>query len=285
MSRAAIAAALALNNVATGERLAAFALASYANREQLAWPGTSSAAARAGLGRSRYLGARNQLLSRGLVERIDAGGGRGRSTTLLLRFVAGRRLDASVNAELFEAVLTHSRAIGPSRLLLAAIAALADAEGQLDGITAGELRELAGVAESTYRRARKSLIASGELELVRGIGGRGNTNCWRIPDPRPNESRPSRAGPAQRSAIRGPTRPLLAVTRTKVDASPTSSPGRAAAATPTVEGDEAVIKGAQEWTVSDVKGAQEWTVSDVKGAQEWTVSDVRALRSGRFLRR
>src|SRR5690349_14099287 len=63
-----------------------------------------------------------------------------------------------------------SRAIGPSRLLLAAIAALSDAEGQVDGITAGELRELAGVAESTYRRARKSLIGSGELELVRGVG-------------------------------------------------------------------------------------------------------------------
>jgi hypothetical protein len=44
MSHAAIAAVLALDDVSLGERLAAFSLASFANREQRAWPGTRIAA-------------------------------------------------------------------------------------------------------------------------------------------------------------------------------------------------------------------------------------------------
>ena len=38
-----------------GTPLVAFSLASFANREQRAWPGTPVAAARAGLSRSQYL--------------------------------------------------------------------------------------------------------------------------------------------------------------------------------------------------------------------------------------
>jgi hypothetical protein len=87
-------------------------------------------------------------------------GGRGRSTTLLLRFAEGLRLDAPINAELFEAVLCYSRASGPERLLLASIAALSDEAGQLDGVTAGELRAAAGLARSTYRWARSALMTS-----------------------------------------------------------------------------------------------------------------------------
>ena len=49
MSHAAIAAVLRLEGVSAGERLAAFSLASFANREHRAWPGTPVAAARAGL--------------------------------------------------------------------------------------------------------------------------------------------------------------------------------------------------------------------------------------------
>jgi hypothetical protein len=56
MSHAAIAAALAFEDVSAGERLAAFALASFANREHRAWPGSLVAAARAGLSRSQYRG-------------------------------------------------------------------------------------------------------------------------------------------------------------------------------------------------------------------------------------
>ena len=73
VSHAAIAGVLARNDLSAGERLVALSLATFANREQLAWPGISAAAARAGLGRSRYLGAREQLVRRGLVVVEDAG--------------------------------------------------------------------------------------------------------------------------------------------------------------------------------------------------------------------
>ncbi len=69
----AVAAALALEDVSIGERLTAFSLASFANREHRAWPGARLAAARAGLSRSQYLHARGQLAERGVValERCD----------------------------------------------------------------------------------------------------------------------------------------------------------------------------------------------------------------------
>jgi hypothetical protein len=76
MSHRAIAASLALTGLSTGERLVVFALASYANREQRAWPGTRLAAARAGLGKSQYLAGLGALVERGLVEIEDSGGGR-----------------------------------------------------------------------------------------------------------------------------------------------------------------------------------------------------------------
>ena len=77
VSHAAIAAALALEDVSAGERLAAFALASFANSDHRAWPGTRIAAVRAGLSRSQYLAARDGLVKRGLVVVEAPGGGRG----------------------------------------------------------------------------------------------------------------------------------------------------------------------------------------------------------------
>ena len=62
MSRQAIAAGLARGDLSAGERLVAFSLASFADRENRAWPGAPAAAARAGLRRSRYLEAREQLV-------------------------------------------------------------------------------------------------------------------------------------------------------------------------------------------------------------------------------
>ena len=90
MSHAAIAGVLRLEDVSASERLAAFSLASFANREHRAWPGTRLAAARAGLSRSQYLAARDGLVRRGLVVVEEPGGGRGRSPVIALHFAETR---------------------------------------------------------------------------------------------------------------------------------------------------------------------------------------------------
>ena len=129
MSREAIAAALARHDLSSGERLVAFSLASFADRENRARPGTPAAAARAGLERSWFLEARDLLVRRGLVVVEQAATGRGRASTLCaaVRRAEGPWWDGEINAELLEAVLGYSRSRrGTARLLLAAMAALAD---------------------------------------------------------------------------------------------------------------------------------------------------------------
>jgi len=181
VSRQAIAAALAREDLAGGERLVAFSLASFAGHDGRAWPGAPAAAARAGLGRSRYLHDRDQLVRRGLILIEEIASGRGRSSTVALPFAAqGPWWDGDVNAELFEAVLSRTRMRGPARLLLAAMAALADPDGVVLGVSSEELGTAAGVAERTYRRARRELLQSGELALLIGAVGRGNTNVWQV---------------------------------------------------------------------------------------------------------
>ena len=83
MSHRAIAAVLARDDLASGERLVAFSLASFANIENRAWPGAPAAAARAGLRRSRYLQARDRLVRRGLVVVERRATGRGRSSVVV----------------------------------------------------------------------------------------------------------------------------------------------------------------------------------------------------------
>jgi hypothetical protein len=164
VSHAAIAGVLARDELSAGERLVAWSLASYANREQLAWPGITAAAARAALGRSRYLDARDQLVHRGLLEVEQAGRGRGQASSVRLVFAqSGPWWDGEVNAELVEAVLGYSRARGPARLLLAALAAISDSGGMVKGLVTEELCQAAGLANSTYRRARAALLVSGDL--------------------------------------------------------------------------------------------------------------------------
>ena len=181
MSHAAIAAVLAREDLAAGERLVAFSLASFANREQLAWPGLAAATTRGGLGRSRYLEAREQLVGRGLLEVEERGHGRGRASTVRLLFAqSGPWWPGEVNADLLEAVLGYSRARGPSRLLLAALAALSDGDGVVEGHLTEELCRAAGLANSTYRRARMTLLASGEVEVDGDTGGRGRTSRWTV---------------------------------------------------------------------------------------------------------
>jgi len=109
MSHAAIAAVLARHDLSTGERLVAWALASFANREHVAWPGIPAAGARAGLSRSRYLEVRDQLVRRGLLE-VEKGVGRRQSSIVGLLFAkSGPWWEGEVNVELVEAVLAYSR--------------------------------------------------------------------------------------------------------------------------------------------------------------------------------
>ncbi len=219
MSRQAIAAALARDDLSTGERLVAFSLASFADRDSRARPGTAPAAWRAGLEKSWFLEARDALERQGLVVVEQTAAGRGRASTLALPFAEqGPWWDGDINAELFEAVLNYSRSRGSARLLLAAAAALADELRTVQGVTTQRLRAAAGLTDRTYRRARIALLAAGELVLHGGVGGRGNTNCWAIPDPR---SLAGDASTASRRRVPPPAgqQPLVA----SVSATPSSA--------------------------------------------------------------
>ncbi len=155
MSRPAIAAVLAREDLSCGERLVAFSLASFADRENRAPAGTPPAAGRAGLGKSRFLEARDHLMHRGLLVVEQAATGRGRASKLALPFAdTGPWWEGDINAELFETVLGYSRAQGPARLLVAAMAALADERGLIEGLTTEQLCAAAGMVDRTYRRVR-----------------------------------------------------------------------------------------------------------------------------------
>lgn len=214
MSHVSVSSALALDAcVSAGERLAAFSLASFANREHRAWPGTRVAAARAGLSRSQFLAARDSLTRRGLLVIEQPGGGRGNSPVVFLSFAAeGPQIGADVNPPLFEAVLSYSRSRGSARLLLAALAALADDDLTVADVTTEELRAAAGMADSTYRRARSALLLSGEVVLEDAGGGRARTNRWLLLDPRGAGSGPLIAA-RRRPALPAPARPLMAAAR------------------------------------------------------------------------
>jgi hypothetical protein len=116
MSHVAIAAALAFEDVSAAERLAAFSLASYANREQRAWPGTRVAAARAGLSRSQYLAARDGLQKRRRVAVEESGRKRQRTVVVELDQVRKQlRQPAEVDLADWERIGTELRcAVGES---------------------------------------------------------------------------------------------------------------------------------------------------------------------------
>jgi hypothetical protein len=209
VSYAAIAAVLARDDLSTGERLAASSLASFADREQRAWPGTPVAAARAGLSHSGFLTARERLVRRGLV--VVEERGHSRASTLALLFArSGPWWDGEINAELFEAVLGYSRTAGAARALLASLAALAGSDGLVDGLSTATLCRAAGLADSTYRRARAALVASGEAVVAADGGGRGRTNRWRVPHPNRELGLAAPARAKRVPAPRAATRPLVA---------------------------------------------------------------------------
>lgn len=216
MSCQAIAAALARADLSGGERLVAFSLASFADRDNRARPGNAAAAARAGLGKSRYLQARERLVAGGLLVVEEAPSGRGRASTLALRFADdGPWWEGDVNAQLFEVVLGYSAARGPARLLLAALAALADESGVVADMTTERACRAAGLSDRSYRRARNALLAGGEVVVLSATGGRGNTNRWQVPDPRalarPTPPATARRVPAPRGA-----RPLIAAVNSPI---------------------------------------------------------------------
>ena len=216
MSREAIAAALARVDLSCAERLVAFSLSSFADRENRARPGTPAAAGRAGLARSGFLEARDRLVGRGLVVVEDAASGRGRASTVALAFAeTGPWWEGEINAQLFEAVLGHSRAHGPARLLIAAMAALANEHGLIEGLTTERLCAAAGISDRTYRRVHAPLLASGDLALRRITRGRGNTNSWEIPDPRSCAAVESR--PRRRVAPPAGARPLVAAAASSLE--------------------------------------------------------------------
>ncbi|MDQ6806756.1 MAG: hypothetical protein M3065_17755 [Actinomycetota bacterium] len=242
MSYRTIAAALALDSVTAGERLVAFSLASFADGEHQAFPGDATAAARAGLSSSRYLAARKQLVGRGLVTVAGIGGGRGRLSTLTLDFaICGLWLDGRINPGLFEDVLSYTRARGPARLLLAGLAALANEDREVVGPTTEEIRVAAGLADSTYRRARAALLSAGEV-VVDGCGGRGNTSQWRLIDPR----------------TLGPPTPVRTRVAPTAGARPLMVPAREILSAEVERRDE---KTAQDRTVSELNPAHDRTVS------------------------
>jgi hypothetical protein len=211
MSHTAIAAALALDGVTGGERLAAFSLASFADRDGRARPGTPAAAARAGLARSAYLEARGRLVERGLVVVELEATGRGRASTLSLPFACGGPWwEGEINAELFETALGYSRTRGSARLLVAALAALADERGVVADVTTERLCAAAGISDRTYRRVCGPLVASGEAVVEASRGGRGHRNRWQVRDPRGGSAAVAAPRPRRRVAPPTGARPLVA---------------------------------------------------------------------------
>ena len=214
-------------------------------------------------------------MRRGLVVVERPATGRGRACTLGLPFAGeGPWWDGEINAELFEAVLGYSRTQGSARLLVAAMAALADERRVVEGFTTAELCSAAGITERTYGRVRGPLLALGELVLRSARCGRGNTNCWEISDPRAGAAG---AAPMRRRRVSPPAgaRPLVASVP-----SPRAAEEEAAAREEerfSGEGDrESLVvdggKGRQDRTRFAEKGPDLSGVSGEKGCQDRTLS-------------
>jgi hypothetical protein len=158
----------------------------------------------------QYLAARASLSLRGLVTVEATGGGRGNAPIVAVAFAqTGPWVEGEINAPLFEAALSDSPTRASVRLMLGALAALAGEDLVVAGLATDELRAAAGMADSTYRRARAALLASGEVALDAAGGGRSRTNRWLLSDPRvanpqPAVARRVRTAPTRRA------RPLIA---------------------------------------------------------------------------
>ena len=97
------------------------------------------------------------------------------------------------------------------------MAALADADAVVRGLSSEELSAAAGMADRTYRRARQELLESGELELLSGAGGRGNTNVWHVRASADAPAGVTAGSPARRVVPPAGVRPLLATLASSAD--------------------------------------------------------------------
>jgi hypothetical protein len=174
--------------------------------------------------------------------------------------------------------------------VLAAMAALADLERVVRGVSSEELRAAAGVADRTYRRARRELLESGELVVLSGAGGRGNTNVWRVRA----SAQTTVAGcavPPRRVMPPDGVRPLLAPVAASAgglaaadDAGPRADPselGSGAAAGGNGPGVTGVSgqKGGPDRTVSE-QNCPVWSgVSAVKDGQDRTLFELPAVET------
>jgi hypothetical protein len=97
-------------------------------------------------------------------------------------------------------------------VLLATLAAIADERLEVSGLATEVIRDAAGMADSTYRRARTALLASGEVLLGAAGGGRARTNRWLVCDPRSINAEPA---VVQRGRVPPGTlaRPLMAAAK------------------------------------------------------------------------
>ena len=152
-----------------------------------------------------------------------------------------------------------ARARGPARLLLAALAAVADANGSVEGLTTDELCRTAGLANSTYRRARAAVLASGEVTVDDYSGGRGRTCHWTVRRPAELGAEPV-VGRKRRPAPQPGIRPLVAAATSRAETRVENGP---------------IPSG-----VSDGKGPIASGVSDAKGPMLSGVSGMSPSLSG-----
>ncbi|HEX3978945.1 MAG TPA: hypothetical protein VHW96_21930, partial [Solirubrobacteraceae bacterium] len=161
---------------------------------------------------------------------------------------------------------------GPARLLLATLAAIADEVGAVTDVATDELRRAAGMADSTYRRARAVVLGEGDVTLATPGGGRARTNQWMVHDPRASNAEPAMAPRTRMTPSQG-ARPLLATVHTV----------GGDLATDTLLAADRLVKGpgssgvsgpnpGQDRTVSGRKGPVSSGVSGLNPAQDRTVS-------------
>ena len=152
-------------------------------------------------------------------------------------------------------------------MLLATIAALASEERVVEDLTTEQLCSAAGLADKTYRQARQALLASGELVLLSGVGGRGNTNRWEIPNRRLLAGEPRTPAAGRRVPPPAGARPLIASVTAPVSATSQASP-----ASCNLEAVSPAGKVGQDQTLSLENRPTLTGVSDRKGGHDQTLS-------------